>query len=63
MDSRLLSDGASFSRGQAGVPLFRKTALWPRLRRFTFLIVIALVSIGVWVAAIWTAFAILGLGA
>jgi hypothetical protein len=33
------------------------------LRRFTFLIVIALVSIGVWVAAIWTAFAILGLGA
>ena len=61
MDSWLLSKGASFSRGQAGVPL--KPALWRRLRRFTGLIVIALVSIGVWVAAIWTAFAILGLGA
>jgi hypothetical protein len=61
VDSWLLSEGASFSRGQAGVPL--KPALWRRLRRFTGLIVIALVSIGVWVAAIWTAFAILGLGA
>jgi hypothetical protein len=41
--------------------LFRKPALRRRLLRFTSLIVI--VSIGLWVAAICAAFAILGSGA
>jgi hypothetical protein len=53
VDSRLLLDGANFSRGQTGVRLFRKPALQGRLVRLTSLIVIALVSIGLWVAAIW----------
>jgi hypothetical protein len=55
MESRILLAGASFSRGQAGVRRFRKPALRRRLLRLTCLFVIALVSIGVWVAAIWTA--------
>jgi hypothetical protein len=55
MDSRLLFEGANFSRGQAGVRRFRKPALRRRLRRLTSLIVIALVSIGLWVAAIMLA--------
>jgi hypothetical protein len=62
VDSRLLLEGANFSRGQAGVRLFRKPAVRWRLLRLTSLIVIVLVSIGLWVAAIWTAFAILGSG-
>ena len=61
MNSRLLFEGADFSRGQAGVRLFRKPALRRRLLRLTSLIAIALVSISLWVAAIWTA--ILALGA
>jgi hypothetical protein len=63
VDGRLLFEGANFSRGQAGVRLFRKPNLRRRLLRLTSLIVIAFVSIGLWVAAIWTAFAILALGA
>lgn len=63
MDTRLLFEGANFSRGQAGVRLFRKPALRRRLLRLTSLIVIALVSIGLWVATIWAAFAILVSGA
>lgn len=63
VDSRLLLEGANFSRAQAGVRLFRKPAVRRRLLRLTSLIVIVLVSIGLWVAAIWTAFAILGSGA
>jgi hypothetical protein len=55
MDSRLLLEGANFSRGHPGVRLFRKPALRRRLVRLTSLIVIALVSIGLWMAAIWTA--------
>jgi hypothetical protein len=55
VNSRLLFEGADFSRGQAGVRLFRKPALRRRLLRLTSLIAIALVSIGLWVAAIWTA--------
>jgi hypothetical protein len=55
VDSRLLLEGANFSRGQAGVRLFRKPALQRRLRRLTSLIIIAFVSIGLWLAAIWTA--------
>ena len=55
VNSRPLFEGANFSRGQAGVRLFRKPALRRRLRRLNCLIVIALVSIGLWVAAIWTA--------
>jgi hypothetical protein len=55
VDSRLLLEGANFSRGQAGVRLFRKPALQRRLRRLTSLILIVLVSIGLWLAAIWTA--------
>jgi hypothetical protein len=52
VDSRLLFEGANFSRGQAGVRRFRKPALRRRLLRLTSLIVIALASIGLWVAAI-----------
>lgn len=63
MGSRLLLEGANFSRGQARVRLFRKPALQRRLCRLTSLIVIVLVTIGLWVAAIWAAFAILGSGA
>jgi hypothetical protein len=55
VDSRLLLEGANFSRGQAGVRRFRKPAFRRRLRRLTSLIVIAFVSIGLWVAAIWAA--------
>ena len=55
VNSRLLFEGADFSRGQAGVRLFRKPALRRRLLRLTSLILIVLVSIGLWVAAIWTA--------
>ena len=63
MGTRLLLAGANSRRGQAEARQFRKPALRRRLGRFACLIVIALASIGVWVAAIWTAFAILGLGA
>jgi hypothetical protein len=52
VDSRLLFEGANFSRGQAGGRLFRKAALRRRLLRLTSLIVIAIVSVGLWVAAI-----------
>jgi hypothetical protein len=63
VDSRLLLESADFSRGQAAVRLFRKPVLRRRLRRLTSLTVIVLVSIGLWVVAIWTTFAILGGGA
>ena len=59
MSSRLLFEGANFSRGQAGVRLFRKPALRQRLLRLTSLVVIVVVAIGLWLAAIWTAFALL----
>ena len=59
VDSRLLFEGANFSRGQAGVRLFRKPALRQRLLRLTSLVVIVVVAIGLWLAAIWTAFALL----
>ena len=62
MSSRLLFDGAGFSRGQAGVRLFRKPALRQRLLRLTSLVVIVVVAIGLWLAAIWTAFALLASG-
>jgi hypothetical protein len=52
VDSRLLLEGANFSRGQARVRLFKKPALRRRLLRLTSLIVIALVSVGLWVVAI-----------
>jgi hypothetical protein len=52
VDGRLRLEGANFSPGQARVRLFRKPALQRRLVRLTSLIVIALVSIGLWVAAI-----------
>lgn len=55
MDSRLLLQGADISRGQVRERLFRKPALRLRLRRLTCLIVIGLVFIRLWVAAIWTA--------
>jgi hypothetical protein len=61
VDSRLLLQGTNFSRGQGRVRLFRKPALRRRLRRLTCLIVIALVSIGLWLAAIWTAILALAL--
>jgi hypothetical protein len=60
VDSRLLFEGADFSRGRAGARLFRNPALQRRLLRLTSLIVIALVSIGLWIAAIWTPLAMLG---
>jgi hypothetical protein len=63
VDRKLLLAGGTFSRGRAGVRLFRKPALRRRRLRLTSLIVIAFVSIGLWVAAIWTAFAILASGA
>ena len=62
MHSRVL-EGANFTHDQVGVRLVTKPALLRRLLRLTSLIVIALVSIGLWIAAIWTAFAILGSGA
>jgi len=55
VDSGLMLEGGNFSRGQAGVRLFGKHALRRRLLRLTSLIVIALASIGLWLAAIWTA--------
>ena len=55
VDSRLLLEGANFSRDQAGGRLFRKPALRRRLLRLASLIVIAIVSVWVWVAAIWMA--------
>jgi hypothetical protein len=63
VDSRLLFEGANFSRDKAGVRLFRKPALRQRLLRLTSLVVIVLVSIGLWLAAIWAAFAIMAAGA
>ena len=63
LDSRLPFEGADFSRGQAGVRLFRKPALRRRLHGLTCLIVIVLVSIGLWLAVIWTAFAVFVSGA
>ena len=62
VDSRVL-EGANFHHDQVGVRRVRKPALRRRLLRLTSLIVIALVSIGLWIAAIWTAFAMLGAGA
>jgi hypothetical protein len=59
VDSRRLFEGTDFSRGQAGVRLFRKPALRPRLLRLTSLVVIVVVAIGLWLAAIWTVFAIM----
>jgi hypothetical protein len=55
VNSGLLFEGADFSRGQEGVHLFREPALRRRLLRLTSLILIVLVSIGLWVAAIWMA--------
>jgi hypothetical protein len=62
VDSRLLFEGANFSRGQAGARLFRKPAARQRLLRLASLVMIVLASIGLWLAAIWTAFAVLGSG-
>ena len=62
MHSRVL-EGANFPRDQVGVRLIRKPAFRRRLLRLTSLIVVALVSIGLWIAAIWTALAMLGSGA
>ena len=59
MDRRLLFEGGNFSRGQAGVRLFRKPALRQRLLRLTSLVVIVVLAIGLWLAAIWAAFAIM----
>jgi hypothetical protein len=63
VNSRLLFEGADFSRGQAGVRLFRKPALRQRLLRLTSLVVIVVAAVGLWLAAIWTVFAIITAGA
>ena len=62
MDSRLLFEGGNFSPGQAGMCLFRKPAVRQRLLRLTSLVVIVVVSIGLWLAAVWTVFAIITAG-
>src|ERR1700746_51663 len=56
VDSRVL-EGANFPRDQVGVRLVRKPALRRRLLRLISLMVISLVAIGLWIAAICTAFA------
>lgn len=55
-------EGADFSRGQTRVRLFRKPALRQRLRRLISLVVIVVMAIGLWLAVIWAAFALLAAG-
>jgi hypothetical protein len=63
VDSRVLKGANNFPRDQVGVRLVRKPALRRRLLRLISSMVISLVAIGLWIAAIWSAFAILGSGA
>jgi hypothetical protein len=56
VDSRLLFEGASFSRDQAAVRLFRKPAL--HALKLGSWITALLLSLGLWAAAIWAAVAV-----
>jgi hypothetical protein len=53
MDSRVLFEGASFSRGQARLRLFAKPAL--HLLKLGSWKAAVLLSLGLWAAVIWAA--------